>query len=166
MASVDYRLAPEHKFPAAVEDAYAATQWLAAHAGGLGADPARIMVAGDSAGANLAAVTAVLARDRQGPALAAQLLLFPATAAPSHGFASYDEVGEGYMLTKADMDWFWDHYRRSPATTTPTPWLPPSTPRGPLAGLPPALVITATYDPLHDEGQEYATRLEYTPATT
>jgi len=159
VASVDYRLAPEHKFPAAVEDAYAATGWLAEHAGDFGADPGRVVVAGDSAGGNLAAVTAILARDRGGPSPQGQVLFCPVTATPTHSqFASYTEAAEGYMLTRSDMDWFWGHYTRSPADDDDPLAAPLNTPD--LSGLPPALVIVAGYDPLRDEGLAYGRRLE------
>ena len=159
VASVDYRLAPEHKFPAAVEDAYAATSWLAEHAGDFDADPGRVVVAGDSAGGNLAAVTAILARDRGAPTVSAQVLFCPATAAPTHSkFASYTEAAEGYMLTRSDMNWFWEHYTRSPADDDDPLAAPLNTPD--LSGLPPALVIVAGYDPLRDEGLAYGRRLE------
>jgi len=160
VASVEYRLAPEHKFPAAIEDAYAATCWLAQHAAEYGADADQVLVAGDSAGGNLAAVTAILARDRpDGPRVRAQILYCAVTAAPDHGgFGSYDEAAEGYMLTRADMHWFWAHYTNSPADDTDPMAAPLHTPD--LSGLPPALVIVAGYDPLRDEGLAYARRLD------
>jgi acetyl esterase len=158
VASVEYRLAPEHPFPAAVEDAYAAAAWLADQAGEFGADPARTVVAGDSAGGNLAAVIALAARDQGGPRLAGQVLLFPVTAAPAHGFASYHEVGEGYMLTRDDMHWFWGHYTGGAAHDTDPRAAPLHAPD--LAGLPPALVMVAGHDPLRDEGLAYADRLK------
>ena len=109
VVSVDYRLAPEHRFPAAPEDCYAATRWLAEHAGSLGGDKGRIAVGGDSAGGNLAAVVALMARDRGGPKLAFQLLVYPATDTDFET-RSYRENSEGYFLTRADMVWFWNHY--------------------------------------------------------
>ena len=156
VVSVDYRLAPEHPFPAAPEDCYAATRWLAEHAGSLGGDKGRIAVGGDSAGGNLAAVVALMARDRGGPKLAFQLLVYPATDTDFET-RSYRENSEGYFLTRADMVWFWNHYaprdedRRNPYAA---PLRAAS-----LRGLPPALVITAEFDPLCDDGNAYAGRL-------
>ena len=156
IVSVDYRLAPEHRFPAAPEDCYAATRWLAEHAGSLGGDKGRIAVGGDSAGGNLAAVVALMARDRGGPKLAFQLLVYPATDTDFET-RSYRENSEGYFLTRADMVWFWNHYaprdedRRNPYAA---PLRAAS-----LRGLPPALVITAEFDPLCDDGNAYAARL-------
>ena len=156
VVSVDYRLAPEHTFPAAPEDCYAATRWLAEHAGSLGGDKGRIAVGGDSAGGNLAAVVALMARDRGGPKLAFQLLVYPATDTDFET-RSYRENSEGYFLARADMVWFWNHYaprdedRRNPYAS---PLRAAS-----LRGLPPALVITAEFDPLCDDGNAYAARL-------
>src|SRR5579863_5266233 len=156
--SVDYRLAPEHKFPAAVDDSYAATVWVAANAARLGIDSSRIAVGGDSAGGNLATVVAMRCRDAGGPALASQLLLYPVTDVSSFETGSHREFGEGYFLTRAAMDWFTGHYvgskelARSPEVS---PLLATN-----LRGLPPALVITAEFDPLRDEGEVYARRLE------
>src|SRR5437867_5708827 len=110
VVSVDYRLAPEHPYPAAADDAYAATRWVAANAAAIGGDPSRIAVGGDSAGGNLSAVVALMARDRGGPRLVFQLLVYPVTDAPSADHASYRENAEGYFLTKSMMDWFWGHY--------------------------------------------------------
>ena len=110
VVSVDYRLAPEHKFPAGIDDCLVATRWAAAHAAELGADPARIAVAGDSAGGNMAAVTALRVRDEGGPALCGQLLLYPVTDYHTPGTPSYEENAEGYGLTRDTMKWFWAHY--------------------------------------------------------
>jgi acetyl esterase len=154
VVSVDYRLAPEHRFPAAVEDALAATRWVRDHAGELGLDAARLAVGGDSAGGNLAAVVALLERDA-GHVLAWQLLIYPATdlraIAPSHTIN-----GEGFLLTADTVRYYNGHYLggASPADWRASPLLAPD-----LAGLPPALVITAGFDPLRDEGLAYADAL-------
>jgi acetyl esterase len=110
VASVDYRLAPEHKFPAGIEDCMHATRWAAAHAAEIGADPSRIAVAGDSAGANMTAVTALRLRDEGGPTLCGQLLLYPVMDYHTPGTPSYEENAEGYGLTRDTMRWFWGHY--------------------------------------------------------
>jgi acetyl esterase len=156
VVSVDYRLAPEHPFPAAPEDCYAATAWLAEHCAELGGDPTRLAVGGDSAGGNLAAAVALMARERGGPPLAHQLLIYPVT---DYAFetASYRENAEGYMLTLPMMEWFWNHYLADPAqgdNELASPLRATS-----LAQLPPATVITAEFDPLRDEGEAYAQRL-------
>jgi acetyl esterase len=155
--SVDYRLAPEHKFPAAVDDAIAATKWIAENAKQLGIDASKLMVGGDSAGGNLAAVVAIAARDGNGPAIAGQVLIYPATDfAMTH--PSHSEPETSLLLTHSVIKWFSDHYlngaadvhdwRASPARATT------------LVGLPPAYVLTAGADPLRDEGDEYAERLK------
>ncbi|HZO81280.1 MAG TPA: alpha/beta hydrolase [Candidatus Binataceae bacterium] len=156
--SVDYRLAPEHRFPAGPEDCYAATRWVAENAAMIGADPARLAVAGTSAGASLATVAAMMARDRGGPQLGYQVLWYPATDAemdtPSHRNYATDSY---YFLSRADMEWFWGHYLSSERDKA-NPYCAPAAAKD-LSGLPPALVITAEYDPLRDEGEEYAARL-------
>ena len=154
--SVDYRLAPEHRFPAAVEDAYVATAWTAEHADSLGGDQDRIAVAGDSAGGNLAAVVALMARDKGGPALVSQVLVYPITDCRLDT-ASYEENANGYLLTKDGMAWFWGHYIEDEADRT-SPLVSPLR-ADHLSNLPPALVITAEFDPLRDEGEAYAARL-------
>lgn len=157
VASVDYRLAPEHPFPAATEDCLAATRWCAAHAAELGADPVRIVVGGDSAGGNLAAVTALRVRDEGGPKLSGQLLLYPVTDFHTPGWPSYAENAEGFGLGRQTMEWFWGHYLADPAHAT-HPHAAPIRATD-LSGLPPALVTSAEYDPLRDEGEAYADAL-------
>jgi len=155
--SVDYRLAPEHKFPAAVEDSFAATRWIAEHAEALGGDARRLAVGGDSAGGNLATVVALLARDGGGPAIRYQLLIYPVVAR-DFTLPSMKAYGEGMLLTLTGMHWFWNHYLRLAADARDfraCPMLAPS-----LKGLPPALVATAEYDILRDEGEEYARRMQ------
>jgi acetyl esterase len=155
VVSVDYRLAPEYPYPAAVEDCMAATNWVHEHAEELGADGDRLAVAGDSAGGNLAAVVSIKARDAGGPPISFQVLVYPATdltrASPSHA-----ANGQGYLLTKESMDWFIGHY--APGSELKNPDVSPLFADS-LAGLPPALVITAEFDPLRDEGEAYADRL-------
>jgi len=156
--SVDYRLAPEHKFPAAVEDSHAATVWVAANAERLGIDASRIAVGGDSAGGNLAAVIAMRCRDAGGPALAAQVLLYPVTDYTTYETGSHRDFREDYFLTRGAMDWFTGHYLVSD-DQKPLPEVSPLHAPN-LSGLPPALVITAEFDPLRDEGEAYAQRLQ------
>ncbi|HEX6447084.1 MAG TPA: alpha/beta hydrolase [Streptosporangiales bacterium] len=153
--AVGYRLAPEHRFPAAVEDCYAAVRWLAYHGDGHGAGTSRLAVAGDSAGGNLAAVTALLTRDRGGPPLSAQVLVYPNTD------QTYDPPGPpgGHELpfNERSVRWYRDNYlvdEDDAANPLASPLLAPD-----LSGLPPALVVTAEYDPLRTEGARYATRL-------
>jgi acetyl esterase len=156
VVSVDYRLAPEHKFPAAVEDCLAATAWVAGNAATLGVDPERLAVGGDSAGGNLAAVVSLLARDRGGPRITYQVLIYPATdAAMRHG--SIARFAEGYVLTLATMRWFYAQYLRAPRDAANWQASPLAAPD--LGGLPSAFVLTAGYDPLCDEGDAYAARL-------
>jgi acetyl esterase len=156
--SVDYRLSPEHKFPAAVEDSHAATVWAGANAVRLGIDACRIAVGGDSAGGNLATVIAMRCRDAGGPTLASQVLLYPVTDFSSFETCSYRELGEGYFLTRAKMGWFTGHYLASTEQARHpevSPLLAPN-----LSGLPSALVITAEFDHLRDEGEAYAQYLQ------
>lgn len=154
--SVEYRLAPEHPFPAAVEDALAAYEYAATNAASLGADPARIAVGGDSAGGNLAAVVAQQARGRGGPSPAFQLLLYPAMDATVRR-RSRDVFGDGFFLTDAHMTWFVDHYA-PPGVDRADPKLSPLL-ADDLSGLPPAYIATAGFDPLRDEGEAYAAKL-------
>jgi len=154
--SVDYRLAPEHPFPAAADDAYRATLWAAENASAFGGDASRIAVCGDSAGGNLAAVVALMARDRGAPALRFQLLVYPVTDAACDT-PSYRENADGYFLTRDAMRWFWGHYVPNEADRG-NPYASPLR-AADLALLPPALVITAEFDPLRDEGERYAERL-------
>jgi acetyl esterase len=164
VVAVDYRMGPEHRFPAAVVDCVAATQWVQQHATALGLDSARLAVGGDSAGGNLAAVVALVLRDlpagssgaKPAPPLRHQLLIYPATdmraVAPSH-----THNGSGYLLTRESIAYYRGHYISDPAQYSDwraSPLLAPS-----LAGLPPALVLTAGYDPLRDEGRQYADAL-------
>jgi len=156
VASVDYRLAPEAKYPVAAEDSYAALLWIVANAARLGIDPRRVAVGGDSAGGNLSAAVALMARERTGPALVYQALIYPVTNYDLDT-PSYHENATGYVLTREAMRWFWRHYlAREEQGREPlaSPLLAPN-----LTGLPPALVITAACDPLRDEGEAYAARL-------
>jgi len=157
VVSVDYRLAPEHKFPAGPEDCYAATSWAAAHAGELNANAAHIVLAGDSAGGNMVAVTALMARDRGGPPLCGQLMIVPVTGYPKPGYPSYVENAQGYGLTAAGMRWYWGHYLNNEAEAD-NPYASPVRAAN-LRGLPPALIITAELDVLRDEGEDYGKRL-------
>lgn len=155
--SVDYRLAPEHKFPTAADDAIAATKWVAANSAKLGIDATRISVGGDSAGGNLAAVVALATRDGDGPNLAGQVLIYPATDfAMSH--PSHREPETSILLTHSVIKWFCNHYLNSTADIHH--WKASPARAETLAGLPPSYVMTAGADPLRDEGDEYAARLK------
>ncbi|MGI9606913.1 MAG: alpha/beta hydrolase [Acidimicrobiales bacterium] len=156
VVSVDYRLAPESPFPAAPDDAEAATVWVIEHGDEIGVDGARVAVGGDSAGGSLATVVAQQFSRAGGPDLAAQVLVYPSTELADVGHGSHVENGEGLLLTAAFMRWFSDHYVPDPADRTD---LRASPARGELAGLPPAFVLTAEYDPLRDEGNAYAAAL-------
>lgn len=163
--AIDYRLAPEHRFPAAVEDAMGAFEWACANAGRLGADPARVGVGGDSAGGNLSAVVSLLSARRGGPAPALQLLIYPATDLSSRR-PSRDLFAEGFLLTEAEMSWFQDSYLGVERTDARDPSVSPLLAED-LSGLAPAIVVTAAFDPLRDEGEEYARALHAagTPVT-
>ena len=160
VVSVDYRLAPEHKFPAAVEDSYAATSWVAEHASELYGDATRLAVGGDSAGGNLAAVTTQIAREQGSPAIFFQFLIYPVTDQypASTQRKSFLENGEGYFLTREGMRRFLHHYLERPEQGSDPRFAPLLTKD--LSGLPPALIVTAEYDPLLDEGELYAQRLQ------
>ncbi|MDT5011494.1 MAG: acetyl esterase [Mycobacterium sp.] len=155
--SVAYRLAPEHPWPAGAEDMFAVTTWTADNANALGADPSRLCVGGDSAGGNLAAATALMARDRSGPALAVQLLIYP-TLAADFGTESYRLFGTGYYNPATAMRWYWDQYVPF-AGDRENPYAVPlyADPRG----LPPAIVVTAGHDPLRDDGLAFGRNLSH-----
>jgi len=156
VVNVDYRLAPEHRYPAAADDAWTALQWASGRIAEIAGGPVPLVVMGDSAGGNLAAVVARKARDHGGPRLAAQVLIYPVTDADVNN-ASYADPANQLMLTRASMIWFWDHYapdrarRREPDAS---PLLAAD-----LSGLPPAIVATAEHDVLRDEGEAYAAAL-------
>jgi len=156
VVAVDYRLAPEHKFPAAVDDAWAATRWVAAHGSDFGVDGRRIAVAGDSAGGNLAAVVSLLAREAGAPAIRLQVLVYPVTDVAAET-KSYHDFADGYLLTRESMRWFKNHYLKSASEAED--WRVSPLRAMSLAGLQPALVVTAGFDPLRDEGAAYAARL-------
>ena len=157
VVSVGYRLAPESKFPAAVEDAYASLLWVVGNSPALGLDPSRVAVAGDSAGANIAAALCLMARDRKGPEVVLQALVYP-IADCDFETESYRTCGEGYGLATEEMKWYWNQYLSSDGDRD-NPYVSIARATS-LTGLPPALVLTAEYDPLRDEGEAYAKRLE------
>lgn len=156
VVSVDYRLAPETPFPGPLDDCEAALRWTVDHAAELGIDPARVAVGGDSAGGNLAAALALRARERKGPKIAFQLLIYPATDMSAKG-GSIDEFSRGYGLTAANMHWFWEVYAPA-ACDAANPEVSPLRAKS-LAGLPPAFIITAHFDVIRDEGEEYGRKL-------
>jgi len=159
VVSVDYRLAPEHPFPIPFDDCHSALRWIAREGASLGGDPARIAIGGSSAGGNLAAALAIRARDEGGPAVAFQLLVVPATdLSGTRDWHSFDEAGEGYVLTAAGIEEMIDAYVPDPRARM-HPYVSPLL-EGDLSGLPPALVVTALFDPLRDQGEAYARRLE------
>jgi len=157
VVNVDYRLAPEHKFPAAADDAWAATRWTVAHASEFGVDAGRLAVGGDSAGGNLAAVVALQARDAGAPVIKLQVLVYPVTDVAAES-RSYQDFSEGYMLTRESMRWFTAHYLA--AAGQANDWRVSPLRASSHAGLPPALVVTAGFDPLRDEGAAYAAKLQ------
>lgn len=162
VVSVEYRLAPENPYPAPVQDAVAALRWLSRHAEELGGDPQRMILVADSAGAAIGATAAHLLREAD-PSLAAQVLIYP-TLVPARGnhSDSMTQNGEGYLMTRSALEWFWDHYLAAPADAgAAAPLLADD-----LAGMPPTTVIVAEFDPLRDEGLAYARRLQEANVTT
>jgi acetyl esterase len=157
VVSVGYRLAPEHRAPAAAEDAYGAFDWVARHATGLGIDAQRIAIAGDSAGGNLAAVVSIMCRERGVTAPAAQILLYPVID-PACDTASQRRLATGYFTTRAALQWYWRQYLGGSRLPEPVHVVAPLR-AATLVGLPSAVVVTGTLDPLHDEGVAYARRL-------
>ncbi len=153
---IDYRLAPEARFPGAFDDVVAGLKWVAANGGSVGIDTSRLAIGGDSAGGNLAAAVSIWARDNGGPKLRLQLLAYPVTDAVARS-ESYRRYEDGYGLNAVTMEWFFDHY--TPEKATRGDWRVSPIRAASLAGLPPALVVTAGYDPLRDEGRAYAFRL-------
>lgn len=157
VVSVDYRMAPEYKFPAPFEDCYAAAKWISKHGAEIGVDGSKLAVGGDSAGGNLAASVAIAALERGGPKITKQLLIYPVTDY-NFGTASYASNANGYLLTIGSMRWFWNHYLNTPLEGFNH--LASPLQKANLSGLPPALVITAEFDPLCSEGEAYAARLQ------
>ncbi|MBM3463890.1 MAG: alpha/beta hydrolase [Armatimonadetes bacterium] len=158
VCSVEYRLAPEHRHPAAVEDGYAATRWIHENAASLGLDPSRVAVAGDSAGGHIAAVVALMARDRGAPPLVFQALVYPSTDAAADNESMREMTDPRLPLTPNEVRWYWDAYLGSDADRGSAYVSPLRAEK--LDGLPPALVITAEFDPIRDEAEAYAARLE------
>lgn len=157
VVSVDYRLAPEHKHPAAVEDSYAATAWVAENAGHFGGDTSRLAVGGDSAGGHLAAATTLVARKKRSPAIIHQLLIYPVTNVATQSTESYTRFAEGLNLTRDEMRWFLNHYIDDEADAR-HPYASPLLAED-FSNLPAATIVTAEFDVLHDEGRDYAERL-------
>jgi len=155
--SVDYRLAPEHRAPAAAQDVFAAFCWVVAHAAELGVNAERLVIAGDSAGGNLAAVTALQCREQGGPMPAGQVLIYPVID-PTFDTSSYQAYASGYVNTRAAMQWYWEHYLGGSALPSPAHLAAPGRAAS-HAGLPPAVVVTAGLDVLHSEGVAYAEKL-------
>jgi acetyl esterase len=157
VVNVDYRLAPEHRFPDAFDDAWVAVQWTHDHAAELGGDPGRLAVAGSSAGGNLAAAVALRARDERAPRIDLQVLIYPVLDSRLDT-DSFRENAEGYLLTATQMEWYWNQY--VPDTSDRKDWRVSPMHADSLAGLPPAIVVVAEHDPLKDEGEAYASRLQ------
>jgi acetyl esterase len=163
VVAVDFRLAPEHKYPAPLEDCYAAAQWVSENAASFGGDPSKIAVAGDSSGGNMAAGLTLMARDRGGPKIGFQVLVYPSTSSLGDT-ASLEAYGEGYMMPRGTFFWAWTQYVRNDADRR-DPYAAPRHAED-LRGLPPALVITAEFDPLRDEGEAYGERLKQADVPT
>lgn len=162
---VEYRRSPEETFPVPLEECYAATKWVAEHGSEINVDGSRIAVAGDSAGGNMAAVVCILAKQRGGPKIAAQALLYPATANPEYGSQSCRDFGQGYYLTEEAMNWFWRQYVPNQSDDMNPIAVPLFTPVAELKDLPAALIITAECDVLRDEGEAYARKLSLAGVT-
>jgi acetyl esterase len=158
VVAVHYRLAPEHKFPDAPEDCYAATKWVSENAASLGSDANHIAVGGDSAGGNLAAAVSLMARDRGGPKIRHQMLIYPAIDAAMNTPSQNEFTQDGFVLSKLDMEWFWGHYLKNPKDGD-NPYASPNRAKD-LHNLPPAHIVTAEYDPLRDEGEAFAEQLK------
>jgi acetyl esterase len=156
--AVDYRLAPEHKFPAGPDDCYAATLWASKNATSLGSDADHIAVGGDSAGGNLAAAISLMARDRGGPRIRHQMLIYPAIDAAMDTPSQKEFMADGFVLSKLDMEWFWGHYLKNPKDGE-NPLASPNHAKD-LKNLPPTDIITASHDPLRDEGEAFAEQLK------
>lgn len=158
VVSVAYRLAPEHPFPAAIDDGWAALGWVAAHAHALGGDPSRLALAGGSAGANLSAAIAIRARDHGGPALRAQILIYGSCNYPSEERPSAREYADGPIITRDDVSWFWEQFLQDPARQQDDPMVSPYRAAS-HAGLPPAFIVSAECDPTRDDGEAYGEKL-------
>lgn len=158
VVAVDYRLAPEYKFPAGPDDCYAATQWVSKNAASLGSDADHIAVGGDSAGGNLAAAISLMARDRGGPRIRHQMLIYPVTDCAMDTPSYKEFTADGFVLSKLDMEWFWNYYIPH-AKDRENPYASPARARD-LKNLPPAHIITASHDPLRDEGEAFAELLK------
>lgn len=158
VVAVDYRLAPEHKFPAGPDDCYSATQWVSKNAASLGSDADHIAVGGDSAGGNLAAVISLMARDRSGPRIRHQMLIYPVTDAAMDTPSQAEFTADGFVLSKLDMEWFWGYYLANKKDGE-NPYASPIRAKD-LKNLPPAHIITASHDPLRDEGEAYGELLK------
>jgi acetyl esterase len=157
VVSVDYRLAPEHKFPAGLNDCYAATLWVEKHIRQWGGDPSRLAIGGDSAGGNLTAAVTLLAKEKKFPSFKAQVLIYPVIQ-PCFDTPSYQKFAEGYLLSREEMKWFWDLYLNRPEDAQ-NPLASPILAKD-LSGLPPALIIQAEFDPLYEEGLAYGKKLQ------